>query len=573
VTRTAMERGMFSETLELLSFMREQVPPRGRPDLVVSSFEVESETFTEGEMVTILAEVKNIGEEASEDTMVHFMLDDEMVIDERAVEYLEPGESRTYRIATEAPSAGMHDYAVVADLEGMIEENNDLNNMGSSGSMYKSLGGSGIPPAPKALWKPVVIQNKAFQVSIMEFWNKYPNIKIGFDGTNYLIVWPQQEKPFKQEFNHRLVGVRISQMGKNLDPTPFVITKSAGHFDYFNLAFDGTNFLVVWAKNLGWKQYQANKPLPNPYSVIQGARISKTGTVLDTTPIDIESTPCSGCPVNWSVSRYETPDVAFTGTDFLVVYRTGIFGGTQYQDGVDARFVTSSGTVTAKTTILTFPGQIEPVEMQRFAFNPVQQEGFLLFDAYDYAPTPYEIIEAGIWIKVNGSKVTGSPLHTITQNVWSPTHLEYFCPAIAADGKGNYFGAFESNVGTSSMYCTDIKGCLIGPLPSKASTYKGAIAKGQNSMPDVASDGKNYTVVYRKKISCSEIRLAAVRVTPGGIWSSEACFKNWAKMVGDPAIAFGKINGLVVFTIWDDSSSNPADHSYQIVGMFINKSL
>jgi len=562
VTRTAMERGKLGETLEIILFMRERVPSRGKPDLVVSSFEVESETFTEGERLTIMAEVKNIGEEVSEDTMMHFMLDDEMVIDERTIEYLEPGERRSFRIEVEAPTAGMHDYAAMADL-GLIEENNKINNTGSSGGMYKSLGGSGIPAAPKALWKPFVIQNEAYRVSIMEYWNKYPNVKVGFDGTNYLVVWMQQEHPFKQEFNHRLVGVRISQMGKILDATPFVITKSAGHYDYFNLAFDGTNCLVVWEKTLGWKQYQANKPMPNPFSMIQGARVSKAGTILDTTPIDIESTPCAGCSPSWSVVRYDRPDVAFTGTDFLVVYRTGIFGGTQRKYGIDARLVTSSGTVKATTRILTFPGQVEPIEMQSLAFNPAQQEGFLLFDASDYAPKPYEALETGIWIKVNGSTVTGSPLHTITKDKLSGVVL--FCPAIAADGNGNYLGVFEGKTG--------VEGALIGPLPSKASAHKGDISKGWDSLPDVAFDGKNYTVVYTHVVGCGEVRLGAVRVTPGGLWSSPACYKTWPKLVRDTSIAFGNINGLVVFSNWDDSSSNPADHSNQIVGMFIDMSL
>ncbi len=91
-------------------------------------------------------------------------------------------------------------------------------------------------------------------------------------------------------------------------------------------------------------------------------------------------------------------------------------------------------------------------------------------------------------------------------------------------------------------------------------------------MPDIAFDGKNYTAVYTHVVGCGEVRLGAVRVTPGAVWSSPACYKNGPKQVRDTSIAFGNSNGLVVFSNWDDNSPNPADHSSQIFGMFIDKS-
>jgi len=561
VTRNALERGMLGESLELISLLRERVPARGRPDLVLSRFEVRQGPLEENERVSIVAELENIGEEASPGGRVHFLMDDE-VIDEAVFRSLLPGETRSYRLEADLPRTGVREFAAMADLEGRIEENNEINNLGWSGGMYQGLGG-GVPAAPKALSSPFMIETSAYQVSIQEYWNKYPNVKVGFDGTNYLVVWMQQQKPFKKEFNHRLVGVRISEAGKVLDPAPFSITQSPGHIDTFNLAFDGTNHLVVWQKTLGWKQYQAKKTLPNPYSLIQGARVSKAGKVLDATPIDIESTACPGCDPNWSVPRYEAPDVAFTGTDFLVVYRTGIIGGTQYLDGIDARLVSPSGKVQTGTRILTFPGQVEAVEMQRLAFNPAQNEGFLLFDAHDYAPQPYEIAETGIWIKVNGSKVTGSSLQVITKAPLSGGPV-YFCPAIAADGKGNYFGVFEGSCG--------VEGAAIGPIPSNAAVHTGDVSKGWDSLPDIAFDGKNYTAVYTHVVGCHDVRLSAVRVTPGAVWSSPALYKSGFNSVRDASIAFGNKNGLVVFSNWDDSSPNSADHAAQIVGVLIDRS-
>ena len=98
-----------------------------------------------------------------------------------------------------------------------------------------------------------VLDPKGFPIDTMGVY-----ASVGFDGTNYMVVdcrvGPQ--------------GFRVSPAGKVLDSTPIVISPD----DAWNqaLAFDGTNYLVVW------EDYSHDT-----LSQIYGARVTPGGSVLD----------------------------------------------------------------------------------------------------------------------------------------------------------------------------------------------------------------------------------------------------------------------------------------------------
>src|SRR5687767_7831901 len=109
---------------------------------------------------------------------------------------------------------------------------------------------------------------------------------VAFDGTNYLVVWSG------------LGGVRaarLSQTGALLDPRPLLVTAEAGHGAMPQVAFDGTNYLVVWATS-------DDEP-----SDIRGARVSTGGTVIDP----------EGFPIATGPDHDRFPVVAFDGTNYL----------------------------------------------------------------------------------------------------------------------------------------------------------------------------------------------------------------------------------------------------------------
>ena len=86
------------------------------------------------------------------------------------------------------------------------------------------------------------------------------------------------------------------------------------------VAFDGTNFLAVWA------DHRNPSPRGGVYSYdIYAACIAPDGSVLDLT----------GIPIAQDYPDEPAPDVAFDGTNFVVVWNSGsIYGARVRPDGV-----------------------------------------------------------------------------------------------------------------------------------------------------------------------------------------------------------------------------------------------
>lgn len=130
--------------------------------------------------------------------------------------------------------------------------------------------------------------------------------KLAFDGSNYLVIWSQLSSTATGE---DIAGTRVSSTGTVLDPGGFSIATTTFHERNFDLAFDGTNYLVVWEsiEPLGvFANYR-----------IRGTRISKTGMLLDG--------PASngGIPINTTIYEKRTPTVTFDGSQFLVAWTIG----------------------------------------------------------------------------------------------------------------------------------------------------------------------------------------------------------------------------------------------------------
>ena len=130
--------------------------------------------------------------------------------------------------------------------------------------------------------------------------------KIAFDGSNYLVVWSESNTVLTGE---DIAGARVSPTGTVLDPGGFSIAKTPLHDRNPDLAFDGSNYLVVWenVEPLGtFANYR-----------IRGTRISKAGTLLDG--------PASngGIPINSTTYSKRTPSVTFDGSRFLVAWTVG----------------------------------------------------------------------------------------------------------------------------------------------------------------------------------------------------------------------------------------------------------
>ena len=123
---------------------------------------------------------------------------------------------------------------------------------------------------------------------------------IAFGDSNYLVVWRQPESLYPTNWD--LYGTRVSRTGIVLDTIPIAIsTVPRSDQNVGEIAFDGTNYLVVW------------EDCRTPDREIYGARVNLDGVVIDSNGICISGEP----------TGQVFPDIAFDGTNFLVVWLDG----------------------------------------------------------------------------------------------------------------------------------------------------------------------------------------------------------------------------------------------------------
>jgi hypothetical protein len=170
----------------------------------------------------------------------------------------------------------------------------------------------------------------AFAIATDNSTHLYP--AVAFDGTNFLVTW--QQLATSGATVGSIYAVRVSPAGVVVDPTPILIANPATGAFSPSVAFDGTNYLVVWLDTLP----QGASPgslTPGVY----GARVSTNGVLLDGTPDP------GGIPINTSSTlAYDSPRVVYTGTEYLVVWQ--LEGYVQYGSlGVQAARVSTNGTL------------------------------------------------------------------------------------------------------------------------------------------------------------------------------------------------------------------------------------
>lgn len=118
-----------------------------------------------------------------------------------------------------------------------------------------------------------------------------------YDGTNFLVVWSDENV-----YGDDIYGARVTQEGSLLDTTSIPVCTTSGVQVAPAIAFDGTNYFVVWN---GWNLY--------------GARVNPDGSVIDTSAI----------PISTAYETQANAGIAFGDTNYLVVwedYRNDDYG-------------------------------------------------------------------------------------------------------------------------------------------------------------------------------------------------------------------------------------------------------
>ena len=117
---------------------------------------------------------------------------------------------------------------------------------------------------------------------------------VAFDGTNYVVVWQDNRSG-----TYDVYAARVAPNGTVLDAAGIAVSTAAGAQESPALAFDGTNYFAVWQDKRS-----------GPYADIYGARLSKAGVLVDP----------SGIAISTASNEQTIPAVDFDGFKYLVVW-------------------------------------------------------------------------------------------------------------------------------------------------------------------------------------------------------------------------------------------------------------
>jgi hypothetical protein len=339
---------------------------------------------------------------------------------------------------------------------------------------------------------------------------------VAFDGTNYLVVW-MDERPGGAGSD--IYGARVSRDGTVVDPGGIAISTAAGDQQKPALAFDGTNYLVVWMDDRSGTGTGFD---------IFAARVTPAGAVLDPDGFAI-SFPRSGCSA--CIVR---PALGFDGTNYLVVWRRDLSGSSAIY-----------GARVSPAGVVLDPGGIAISTAPGFADGPV-----LAFGGSNYLVA---------WANTGSGDVYGarvSPAGTVLDPAGIPISTAanfQFSPALAFDGM-NYLVAW----GDYRTRCCDVYGARVSTAGSVLDPGGIPIATGTNSegvFPTLAFGGGNYFVAWNdnrsepfgvgRDIYGARVSPAGAVLDPGGIAVSTA--PSYQEF---PALAFDGANYLIGWADW-----------------------
>jgi hypothetical protein len=356
---------------------------------------------------------------------------------------------------------------------------------------------------------------------------------IGFDGTNYLVVWSDERSG-----SYDIYGSRVSVDGSVLDTAGIGIATAASNPDNPAIAFDGTNYVVVWDE---WRS-GGDPPLD-----ICGARVSVGGSVLDP----------GGVAISTAQNNQQEPAIASDGTNYLVVWedcRSGFSWKSSSFDVYGSRFSKSA-------VVLDTCGV--PISI---AAND-QGEAAVAFDGTNYLVVWQELRSGTSW-DICGARVgvAGVVLDTAGIVISAKPDAQSD-PAVAFDGT-NYLVVWEDYRGGNWGYIYGARVSVAGIVldtPGIAISISTADPEG-DADPAIAFDGTNYLVVWNNCLGGNWGHIYGARVSvgggvldPGGIVISPA--KDYGE---EPAIAFDGTNYLVVWSVYNSLTGRADIHGARV---------
>ncbi len=353
---------------------------------------------------------------------------------------------------------------------------------------------------------------------------------IAFDGTNYLVVWTDGRETMSSD----IYGMRISSSGFLLDSVAFVVSDAARNQHSPQVAFNGSNYLVVWDNDNNGDIY--------------GARVSPSGVVLDPDGIAISDSGNA-----WSCA------VASDGVNYFVVW-TDARPGSNYYDIYGAR-VSQSGEVLDPGGIVisdAVEGQFEPA----IAFNG--RNYFVVWSDARNSYWPPDIYGA----RVNKLGVVLDPAGIAISLAFN----FQFTPSIVS-GDTNYLIVWEDyrNDPTPWMNNPDIYGARVTPSGVVLDTQGIAICTDtcRQILPDVAFDGDDYVVVWQDNRKIFKWHIFGAILNQAGLIIDSFIAASESRHNDFPALAHGNDDQIfITYYAWTDSINSHPANTFRIWGTF-----
>jgi hypothetical protein len=330
-----------------------------------------------------------------------------------------------------------------------------------------------------------------------------------FDGVNYFVVWTDDPNLYR---NSNVCGARVSPSGNVLDTSGITISTTTSRRGYPSVAFDGTNYLVVWQERRNGTDWD-----------IYGARVTQDGAVLDSSAIAIST-----------AGRAEfAPSIVFDGTNYLVVWQDG---RNRNWDIYGAR-VTSSGTV------------LEPEGIPISILGMHEERPSVAFGG----TTHFVVWESGR-SDIRGTRIDTCGVVLDTSGIIISTAAnEQTAPFVIFNGS-NYLVIWQDNrSGTGDIYGTQVNtsGIVLSPSGIAIST-----TGCHKAFPSVASDGSNCLVTWEddRNYPRTYCDIYGTRTDTSGIpLDSEIVISTTANYQKSPALAS---NGIHYLVVWEDYRNN-----------------
>ena len=277
---------------------------------------------------------------------------------------------------------------------------------------------------------------------------------VAFDGTNYLLVWAEPTNPSGPVVYGQLVSTVGSAVG-----APFQVSQSTGVRQLEGVAFDGTNYLVVWTKI---------RPLVSELD-IYGRFVSTAGVPAG---LDFEIDDGAG----------RDAKIAFGASSYLVVWTEDVA-----QTETRGRFVTPF-TVNASSALSDNPGAVSFDGTNFLAVWTDDMGGVQGYDFFGQLVSPSATLVGGV-IPIG----TASGPQLLPYIAFDGVNYLVIWTDLANDTNGNF--VCEPAEGT----CADVYGQLVSPSGTTVGANFGVeVDAGNQGQSPVAYGAGKYLAAWAR---------------------------------------------------------------------------